>query len=108
MEALWVAGGVAALAIAFGIGYGVHRWWALALPFVLPVWLAAMGVVGYFTEDRDDCYEACGYAWMFAFAIAGLVLAIVLAAAIALGVAVRRRRDDAGGARGASAAGAAR
>ena len=97
MGAVWVGLAALVLAGAFGLGYAVREWWTLAVPFVLPAGFAMIAGLGLIFEDRDKCYEACGFVWWFFYAVLALLVAAVLAGVIATGVAAGRRRRAAYG-----------
>ena len=86
--------GVVLLGAAFVIGLmtGDRRW--AFLPALLP--LVLLGWTGWIavTEDRSECYDACGSAIGLAMTAVSVVPALILAGATLLGVAVRRGREQ--------------
>src|SRR4051794_39810525 len=67
----------------------------LIAPFLVPAWLAIVGAIAQATTNAADCYEECGYVWIYLYAVFTLIVAAVVALVIAVTLAVLHRRTSA-------------
>jgi hypothetical protein len=91
VEAVWLTVAAVLLLIAFIAEPRTRRWWPVAVPLLVPLALAGLGAYGQITTDSSDCYEECGYVWLYLYAVVTLVPAAIASAVIAVGIFVARR-----------------
>lgn len=96
MEATGVVICALGLYLAWLAGGRVRRGWLGLLPLTLPALLGALAAWAASTENRSECYEACGYEWLTVFALVSLGPALAIMAAFYLGRAWRASRSRRG------------